>query len=291
MAPPLRVIVADDEADIRDWFLRTLPRLGHQVVAAAANGTELVEQCRRLQPDLVISDIKMPDTDGIAAAAQVCGERPVPVILVSAYHDTKLIERAQLEDIQAYLIKPVRQADLEPAIALARRRFEQIQALRDASLTDELTGLNNRRGFLTLAEQEAKRARRDQKQLWLVFADIDGLKQINDVFGHEEGDRALKAAADVIRETFRGSDIKARFGGDEFCVLAVDDSSTCAVVVDRLRQNVERHNARTMNNPFRLSLSIGAARVDPARTLFLDEPLRQADRLLYGEKHAKHKVG
>ena len=130
MTQPLRIVVADDEPDMRDYFRKILPRLGHQVVAAAGTGSELVEQCRTLRPDLIITDINMPDMDGIDAANAICRDQMVPVILVSAYQDSELIARADADHILAYLIKPIKRAHLEPAIAIAMRRFEQFQALR-----------------------------------------------------------------------------------------------------------------------------------------------------------------
>ncbi len=130
MIKKLRIAVDDDEADMRDFFERMLPKCGHQVVAVAETGLQLVEHCRRLQPDLVITDIKMPDMDGIAASDAICAERPVPVILVSAYHDTQLIDRATADHVMGYLVKPIGQADLEPAIAIAVRRFQQFEDVR-----------------------------------------------------------------------------------------------------------------------------------------------------------------
>jgi response regulator NasT len=130
MTTSLRIAVADDEPDMRTYFQKCLPRLGHQVVAVCSNGRELVEQVRITQPDLVITDIKMPDMDGIEAATQLYQEYPVPVILVSAHHEPELIERAEADHIMAYLVKPIKQSDLEPAIALAMRRFSQFQELR-----------------------------------------------------------------------------------------------------------------------------------------------------------------
>ena len=130
MSAPLRIVVADDEPDMRKYFQRLLPRLGHRVVAAAATGGELIERCRDLKLDLVITDIKMPDLDGIEAAIRIYLERPVPVILVSAFHDATLIERAEADHILGYLVKPIKPTDLEPVIALTMRRFEQFQALR-----------------------------------------------------------------------------------------------------------------------------------------------------------------
>ena len=126
----LRIAVADDEIDMREYFQTILPCLGHTVVAVAATGSELIEKCRETRPDLVITDIKMPDLDGIDAARQICKDSPVPVILVSAYHDQELVERAGQDHVLAFLVKPIKQVDLEPAIAIATRRFEQFQALR-----------------------------------------------------------------------------------------------------------------------------------------------------------------
>jgi len=130
MTERLRIAVADDEPEMRDYLQETLSILGHDVVCAAATGTDLVTQCRRQRPDLIVADIKMPDMDGIDAAAAVCQERAVPVILVSAYHERELIDRALTGAVLAYLVKPIKQADLETAIAIARRRFRELDALQ-----------------------------------------------------------------------------------------------------------------------------------------------------------------
>lgn len=132
MNPSLRIVVADDEPDMREYFQKLLPRLGYRVVGVAKTGRELVELCRTALPDVVITDIKMPEMDGIDAAIQINRERPVPVILVSAYHDPELIARAEADHILGYLVKPIKPADLGPTIALAVRRFEQLQALQQA---------------------------------------------------------------------------------------------------------------------------------------------------------------
>jgi response regulator NasT len=126
----LRIAVADDEHDMREYLQTILPCFGHSVVASAATGRELIEKCRETRPDLVITDIKMPDMDGIDAARQIYKDFPIPVILVSAYHDQDLVKRAEEDHVLAFLVKPIKQADLEPAIAIAARRFEQFQALR-----------------------------------------------------------------------------------------------------------------------------------------------------------------
>jgi response regulator NasT len=166
MTVPLRIAVADDEPDMRDYFQKALTRLGHKVVGAAENGRELIDLCRRQAPDLVITDIKMPDMDGIDAACHIYKERPVPIILVSAFHDPELIARAEADHVLGYLVKPIKQADLAPTIALAVRRFEQFetlrreaadlrQALEDRKVIERAKGVLMKRGALD--EQEAFR--------------------------------------------------------------------------------------------------------------------------------------
>jgi CheY-like chemotaxis protein len=117
MSVSLRIAVADDEPDMREYFQKCLTRLGHQVVAVAGNGRDLVERCRTLRPNLVITDNKMPDMDGIDAAARIYQDNPIPIILVSAHDDVDLIERAEAGHLLGYLIKPIKQADLESMIA------------------------------------------------------------------------------------------------------------------------------------------------------------------------------
>lgn len=143
-AASLRIAVADDESDMRDYLQETLAALGHRVVVAAADGAELLAACRELKPDLVITDIRMPRLDGIEASVALCVDQPIPVILVSAYHDDELIERAVRDHVLAYLVKPIKQADLETAMALAMRRFREFQALQQQA-TDLRQALEDRK--------------------------------------------------------------------------------------------------------------------------------------------------
>lgn len=126
----LRIVVADDEADMREYFAETLPDLGHQVLAVAGTGAELLQFCRQLQPELIITDIRMPDGDGLSAAKEYAHERFTPVILFTAFHDSKILQEAADSHVFAYLVKPIERAQLESAIAIAWQRFEQFQGLR-----------------------------------------------------------------------------------------------------------------------------------------------------------------
>jgi two-component system, response regulator PdtaR len=124
----LRIVAADDDLAMCRFYQDALGRLGHEVTLAA-NGRQLVEQCRTALPDLIITDIKMPELDGLEAAAEIARGGPVPAILVSAYHEPELVERAGQDYILAYLVKPITEADLVPAIGLALQRFDRLQAL------------------------------------------------------------------------------------------------------------------------------------------------------------------
>lgn len=163
MTQPLRIVVADDERNMHEYLQEALPRLGHEVVGVAQTGRALVELCRTLHPDLVITDIKMPDMDGLAASEEICREMPIPVIVVSAYHDPQFIERATQNHVLAYLLKPIRQHDLEPAISLAMRRFEQFQTLRRET-TDLRQALDERKIIERAKGLLMKRERIDEQE-------------------------------------------------------------------------------------------------------------------------------
>jgi AmiR/NasT family two-component response regulator len=196
MTPALRIVVADDEPDMREYYCKILPLLGHTVVAAAATGEELIAQCRTHRPDLVITDIMMPGLDGIDAAKIIYEEITLPVILVSAYSNEQLIERAEADHIMAYLVKPIKRANLETAIGLAMRRFEQFEALRREA-SDMRQALENRKIIerakgvlmkeLGLSEAEAFRrlqktaSAKNQKLIELAHLVLSMQKEVHNV--------------------------------------------------------------------------------------------------------------
>jgi diguanylate cyclase (GGDEF)-like protein/PAS domain S-box-containing protein len=167
-----------------------------------------------------------------------------------------------------------------------RRKMED--QLRTISITDELTGLLNRRGFFTMAEQQLKIANRSGRGMFVLFTDIDDLKSINDSFGHHEGDRALIETAGLLKRNVRTSDIVARLGGDEFVVLMVDVSHKAdgGIITSRLGEKLQELNSRP-NSKYRLSLSIGLARYNPDEARSVEELIMRADKFMYGYKRRK----
>ncbi|MCX5828617.1 MAG: sensor domain-containing diguanylate cyclase [Deltaproteobacteria bacterium] len=166
-----------------------------------------------------------------------------------------------------------------------RKRMEE--EIREMSLRDSLTDLYNRRGFFTIAEQEIKKANRARKKMHLTFIDCDGLKWINDNLGHEEGDRALKVTADILRRTFRESDLIARVGGDEFAVLSIYTTDIDQeVFLRRLQQHIDEYN-ESGSRRYKLGMSWGTSVYDPESPIAFDELMAAADKLMYANKKGK----
>ncbi len=159
----------------------------------------------------------------------------------------------------------------------ANRKIEQL------SLTDDLTGLYNRRGFFALASRQRAQARRSGDRQFVLYVDVDGLKTVNDEFGHGAGDTLLQALACLLRKTFREDDLIARMGGDEFCVFGTMTGEGDAIV-RRLEQRIARFNASGQEPRFRLSASLGIEIMPPGSDIPIEQSLRVADERMYGQK-------
>lgn len=195
------------------------------------------------------------------------------------------VERMVAAVLALAAIAALTRSHRELRLAVVERARAEATA-RTEAITDELTGLYNRRGFRTLADHQLRIARRSGGDALLLCVDLDGFKPINDRFGHAEGDRALCEVARLLRETVRETDLVARLGGDEFAILVVDpDAATEHAVVGRLRQALAFRNFG-VSRPYALAVSLGAARFDLDRSMSLEEMLRRADAALYAAKRA-----
>ena len=167
-----------------------------------------------------------------------------------------------------------------------RRKMEE--KLRESAMTDELTGLFNRRGFMALADKLIKMSVRDKTDLLLVYVDLDNLKWINDNLGHTVGDHALVEAATLLGDTFRLADVVGRMGGDEFVILCTDSSALGneEIILARLSESLEKAN-RLTTRQYPLSLSVGVGRYEHLAPCSLDELLSRADQAMYENKKAR----
>ena len=310
----MKILIAEDDPVSNRLLQAALVNWGHEVISTT-NGKDAWQILQQQDaPLLAILDWMMPEIDGVDVCRRVrqeISDVPVYLILLTA----KASQESLIEGLDAgaddYLTKPFdrhelrvrlktgarivelqknlhdRVKELEEAI-VERQRAEE--ALRNLSLTDHMTGLYNYRGFFTLAEHHARIARRTAQSSLLIYGDMDGLKQINDTFGHAEGSVAISKVADVLRKTFREYDIVARLGGDEFAVLAPNVSAwEVGGMLERLNENLRAYNDEA-NHPWTLSLSIGEIMIDPREEVTIEEHIERADKAMYKDKRKKRGI-
>ena len=163
------------------------------------------------------------------------------------------------------------------------------ESLKSDSMTDVLTGLYNLRGYTVLSQHYLDLAHRRHKKIFVIYADLDGMKEINDQAGHSGGDQALIRTADILRKTFRKSDIIARIGGDEFAIATMENGhDSVAIQMARLQSNLKRHAFENKYGP-PISLSVGVVRSDTLATSSIEELTSQADAQMYIKKREKHR--
>lgn len=284
------LLVEDNGADarlIREMLLEADTDIELTWVDNLADG---LAQLEKGPTDIVLLDLLLPDSKWPDTLLKVLAQpTDVPVVVLTGLDDYEQSVTALKKGAQDYLVKD--QTDsrlLMRTIRYAIERHRIGMELRAMSLTDELTGIYNRRGFLALAQQQLKMADRMKMKLLLLFADVDDMKGINDSLGHHVGDRALIDTANILKETFRESDIIARIGGDEFAIIALEESKVNDTLFDRLQLKLDELNAAG-DRPYKLSLSAGIVHYDPDNPCGTDELLDKADRMMYERKRLRKK--
>lgn len=250
-----------------------------------------VERLAKGGIDLLLLDLDLPDSQGLDTFIKAHTQATeVPIVVLTGFDDEKLGLNAVQKGAQDYLVKgKIDGNQLVHAVRYAIERNRAEKTFKKMAYHDPLTGLPNRRGFGILAQLQLKIAKRKKGSMLLLYADFDDLKSINDNLGHHGGDKALIETANLLRETFRGSDIIARIGGDEFVVLAVENSKECSeILTGHLQKNLKAHNTKG-SRPYKLSLSVGTVRYNSQHPCSIDELLDEADRLMYEQKRVNHK--
>ena len=286
------VMVVEDETVVARDIEKTLVGLGYRVTANVRTAQAALYAIEAARPDVVLSDIRIKgDLDGIELATLTRDRFGVPVVFLSSYADEATLARANEADPYGFVLKPFTSRELRAGLELALRRHALDVHLEQQSLTDELTGLYNRRGFLLLAEQQLKIAARTRRGAMLVFADLHNLKIVNERLGHVAGDDLVLDAARALHSTFRDSDILARLGGDEFAVLALEPQSDAGDVLQRrLEQTIRDLNAEPGRNQA-LSMSVGVCVWDPDVQPSLQDLLAEADAHMDGVRVRRRQLG
>ena len=283
---PIKVLVIEESLEYASMLQVLFETKASQFEPTHLNSLEkALLYLRRQATDVILMDLSLPESSGLDSFLEIHAHAPdIPIVVLTDCNDQDLAIKAIRRGAQDYLVKgEVEKNLLIRSLSFAIERHRTMVFLQHLSLNDDLTDLLNRRGFLSLAQQQIKIAKRANWESMLLFADLDGLKRINDTFGHPEGDRALKAVANILKQTFRSSDLIARLGGDEFVVLAINfNESGVYTITKRLMDNVERYNAK--NPKYRLSLSYGVARFDPMDQMTIEELISKADEALYRNK-------
>lgn len=283
---PIRLLVVDDDGDARE-ALATALHPEYDVVSAA-DGVEALAVARTGSPDIILLDLKMPRLDGFQVLERL-GADPVtsriPVLLISGRRDDAgKVQGLGLGAVD-YLEKPFSAPELRARLERTVRILRDQSSLRELARTDPLTGLPNRRAFREHLEAESRRASRYRTALTCIMVDLDGLKAINDEWGHAAGDAAISAVASALRRELRETDFVARFGGDEFVMLlphtgAADGRGFAERVCGRLAQTDFQVAAQRVA----LGASFGVACLEPGDHLDGEALLRAADQALYRAK-------
>jgi len=281
------IMIVDDDVAILDILRQSLSLVGY-TCEAFTRGEDALAALERKPAEVLLTDIVMPGMRGLELVSRAKRLHPaMTAIVMTGFVEEFSYDEAIRSGAADFIKKPFTIQELMVRIKHAKLQDH----LRELSITDELTGLSNRRGFFAFAQQQMKHARRDGERMVLFFADLDELKIINDTFGHEAGDRALVDAARIFVETFRNSDIIARMGGDEFAVILGNaPDSGIEAVRNRLEKRLVEYNAQKEGS-FRLAVSVGLTIFDPAKPVSVDDLIRQADEQMYAEKVRRKAAG
>ncbi len=233
----------------------------------------------------IILDLTLSDSSGLDTLHPLRQQAAhTPIVIVSGTTDEKLAVQAVQLGAQDFLVKGHFDAlALSRAVLYAIERMRAVQAMRSRSMMDDLTGLYGRSSFMTLAEQHCQMARLSHQPFTLYYVDVDGLRFINEGYGHAEGDAVLCRVADALRSSLRKTDIIARYGGDEFIGLAVGAPEGVGGIANRIVRYLEGAN-RASGTAYAATVSIGTAGFDPARPVPLDVLISLAEEAMRRSK-------
>ena len=290
-----KILVADDSRLYRKLVEETLAQEQY-AVSFVKNGREASDHMAEQRPALVITDWEMPDITGIELCGQIRKDLGsyTYIILLTSNKDKNQVIRGLAAGADDYLTKPFHSGELLARVAVGRRIVElhrEIQGknrlLEELALTDPLTGLPNRRAIEDWSVRQLSGAVRHGFPFWVVMADVDSFKSVNDTFGHEAGDVVLKRFADLLRANTRASNMCGRIGGEEFVVVLTHvPKPNIEIVVDRIRHQLEAEKFAFGGRTLGVTASFGISGFQAGEAPKFDQLIREADAALYTAKRA-----
>lgn len=295
----IRILVADDSAVSRKLVEHALEAEFCRLLFAK-NGREALQMISESRPHIVITDWMMPDTSGPELCKKIRGDSQAGytyIILLTSSSDMEKLVEGLAAGADDYLTKPFHEKELLARIGVGRRiitMHREIETknrlLEEAAQTDHLTGLPNRRAVEEYARKQLSGAVRYKFSVWVIAADLDGFKSINDTYGHSAGDEVLRYFANVLKANTRAADICGRLGGDEFILMLThSDEKHIPAFVERLRAAIASHDFNFEGNETYVGASFGCAGLQPVTPKQFGELLAEADAALYRAKAEKRK--
>jgi diguanylate cyclase (GGDEF)-like protein len=295
--PPqeFKILVADDSPVYRKLLERALSQKQYSVLFAKSGG-QAMDLFGVHQPALLITDWMMPNITGIELCERIRRDFKtsyVYIIILTSMTDTDKVVSGLTAGADDYLTKPFHPAELLARVGVGRRVIDlhrQIEAknrlLEELALTDALTGLPNRRAVEAWAARQLNGAARHGFAFWVVMADLDRFKSVNDTYGHDAGDTVLKKFAEILRANTRSSNICARIGGEEFLiVLTHAERDNVEVAIERIREQVQALRLGFGDRSLCVTASFGISGLQGRAAPDFDLLVKQADLALYSAKH------
>jgi diguanylate cyclase (GGDEF)-like protein len=292
------ILIIDDSETIREQIVRTLEEVAlFERIHQAGDGIEAFKILLEKKIDLVLCDLEMPRLDGTKLLGMIATReelRDIPVIMLTGREDRESKIKLLGQGASDYITKPFDAGELVARVkvhlkikSLQDELKQSNEMLKQLSNTDPLTQLYNRRYMMGMLEKERQRAVRKGTRLSLVILDIDHFKQVNDRYGHLQGDQVLVAVAKLAAISMRAYDITARYGGEEFVVVMPETAHADALTVaERLRLRIQAHAFTGPLKGLKTTVSIGVATFGEDATAIstIEDLIREADEALYRAK-------
>ncbi|MEW5806434.1 MAG: diguanylate cyclase [Acidobacteriota bacterium] len=302
MNPKNKILIVDDEKDNVNCLARWFEREGLDIISAY-DGQHALDMVEKHHPDLIILDIIMPGLDGLEVARRLKADSmfwSIPIIMLTAKHEMKNKVEGFRIGVDDYVTKPFDFEEVDARIkAMLRKRELYLELekkklqldqtnlkLKEMAITDDKTSLFNHRYFLNKLKEEFKRTKRYGTSLSIIMLDLDDFKEINDIHGHQRGDRILREVGRIIQSNARETDFVARYGGEEFAVILPNsDAQMAKQVAERIRKAVSVHVFKEEKSSLAMTISAGIATFpDNAMIKNADELIHSADAALYMAK-------